>query len=176
MLEFLNIDNKSTYLHILFNSIIWNHKHVPENWRDHRRTGTHKHTETVLRYFNWHGCLSQSEERVTLVNSLVTPSLSWVHKHLLSSDWERQPCQLKYLNTVSMCLCVPVLLWSLQFLVRVFTFPSLNLWFSYFGAFLSSWSKYTISSFKCSNSKYRKNKRENSYLNLLSTYELMWLQ
>ena len=33
-----------------------------------------------------------------------------------------------------------VLLWSLQFLVRVFTFLSLNLWFSYFGTFLSTWS------------------------------------
>ena len=28
----------------------------------------------------------------------------------------------------------------LQFLVRVFTFLSLNLWFSYFGTFLSTWS------------------------------------
>ena len=35
---------------------------------------------------------------------------------------------------------VPVLLWSLRFLVRVFTFLSLNLWFSYFSTFLSSWS------------------------------------
>ena len=32
-------------------------------------------------------------------------------------------------DTVSVCLCVPVLLWSLQFLVRVFTFLSLNLWY-----------------------------------------------
>ena len=54
------------------------------------------------------------------VNSLVIPSLSCVHKHLLSSDWERRPCQSKYLDTVSVCLCVPVLLWSLQFLVRCF--------------------------------------------------------
>ena len=30
--------------------------------------------------------------------------------------------------------------WSLQFLVRVFTFLSLILWFSYFGTFLSMWS------------------------------------
>ena len=29
--------------------------------------------------------------------------------------------------------------WSLQFLVRVFTFLCLNLWFSYFGTFLSTW-------------------------------------
>ena len=34
---------------------------------------------------------------------------------------------LKYLDTVSVCLCVPVLRWSLQFLVGVFTFLSLNL-------------------------------------------------
>ena len=56
-----------------------------------------------------------------------TPSLSCVHKHLLSFDWGRRPCQSKYLDTVSVCLCVPVILWFLQFLVRVFTFFSLNL-------------------------------------------------
>ena len=40
-----------------------------------------------------------------------------------------------------LCVCVCLsLLWSLQFLVRVFTFLSLNLWFSYFGTFLSTWS------------------------------------
>ena len=40
------------------------------------------------------------------------------------SDWEWRPCQSKYLDTISMCLCVLVLLWSLQFLVRVFiSFP-----------------------------------------------------
>jgi hypothetical protein len=44
-------------------------------------------------------------------------------------DWERRPCQSKYLDTVSVCLCVPVLLWSLQFQVRVYTFLSLNLWY-----------------------------------------------
>ena len=63
------------------------------------------------------------------INSLVTLSLSCVHKHLLSFNWERRPCQSKYLDTVSVCLCVPVLLWSHQFLVRVFTFLSLNLSF-----------------------------------------------
>ena len=99
-------------------------KTLTRNWRDHRRTGTHKHTETVSRYFDWHGHLSQSEE------------CKW---HLLSSDWERRPCHLKYLDTVSVCLCVPVLLWSLQFLERVFTFLSLNLWFSYFGILFSTW-------------------------------------
>ena len=64
--------------------------------------------------------------------SLVTPSLSCIHKHLLSSDWERRLCLSKYLDTVSVCLCVPVLRWSLQFLVRVFTFLSLNLQFTLF--------------------------------------------
>ena len=114
---------------------------LTRNWRDHQRTGTHKHTKTVSRYFDRHGCLFQSEESKcpvlhpslsqlpggTFCNSLVTPSLSCVHKHLLSSDWERRPCLSKYLDTVSVCLCVPFLWWSLQFLVRVFTFLSLNL-------------------------------------------------
>ena len=86
-------------------------KTLTRNWRDYQRTGTHKHMETVSRYFDRHGRLSQLEE-----------------KHLLSSDWERRPCLSKYLDTVSVCLCAPVLQWSLQFLVRVFTFFSLNLW------------------------------------------------
>ena len=37
-------------------------KTLTRNWRDHRRTGTYKHTETVSRYFDWHGSLSQSKE------------------------------------------------------------------------------------------------------------------
>ena len=57
-----------------------------------------------------------------------TPSLLHVPIHFFSSDWKRRPCLSKYLDKVSVCLCVPVLWWSLQFLVRVFTFLSLNLW------------------------------------------------
>ena len=37
-------------------------KTLTRNWRDHWRTGTHKHTETVSRFFDRHGYLSQSEE------------------------------------------------------------------------------------------------------------------
>ena len=37
-------------------------KTLTRNWRDHQRTGTHKHTETVSRYFDRQGHLSQSEE------------------------------------------------------------------------------------------------------------------
>ena len=58
----------------------------------------------------------------------------------IGRDWKRWPCLSKYLYTVSMCLCVPVLRWSLQFLVRVFIFLSLNLWyinFLYFSYFTS---------------------------------------
>jgi hypothetical protein len=36
-------------------------KTLTRNWKDHR-TGTHKHTETVSRYFDWHSRLSQLEE------------------------------------------------------------------------------------------------------------------
>ena len=96
-------------------------KTLTRNWRDHWRTGTHKHTETVSRYFDRHGHLYQSEESKCL----------WTHDKdgVIESLRKVPPCLSKYLNTVSMCLCVPVLLWFLQFLVRVFTFLSLNLWF-----------------------------------------------
>ena len=35
---------------------------LPGIGRDHKRTGTHKHMETVSRYFDWHGRLSQSKD------------------------------------------------------------------------------------------------------------------
>ena len=41
---------------------------------------------------------------------------------------------------ISFCVSIPR--GSLQFLVRVFTFLSLSLWYSYFGTFLSTWSIY----------------------------------
>ena len=71
-------------------------------------TGTHKHTETVSRYIDWHGRLSQSKESKCL----------WTHdKDGITREF------------TCVCVCLS-LLWSLQFLVRVFTFLSLNLWFS----------------------------------------------
>ena len=56
-------------------------------------------------------------------------SLSCLHIRSPSSDWERQPCPSKYFDQVSVCLRVPVLRWSLQFLVRDFTFLSLILFY-----------------------------------------------
>ena len=32
------------------------------------------------------------------INSVMTPSLSCIHKHLLSSDWESRPCLSKYFD------------------------------------------------------------------------------
>ena len=37
-------------------------KIVTKKWRDLRRKGTHKHSETQLRYFDDHRCLSRTEE------------------------------------------------------------------------------------------------------------------
>ena len=37
-------------------------KTLTRNLRDRLRTGKHKQTETVSRYFDWHGRLSQSKE------------------------------------------------------------------------------------------------------------------
>ena len=59
-----------------------------------------------------------------LSKTLVTPPLLCAHIHLLSYDWERQPCPSKYFNFVSMCVFVCL---SLQFLVRVLTFLSIIL-------------------------------------------------
>jgi len=37
-------------------------KTLTRNWRDHCRTGTRKHTETVSKYFDRHSRLYRSEE------------------------------------------------------------------------------------------------------------------
>jgi len=39
-------------------------KTLTRNRRDHKTTGTHKHAETVSRYFDWHGRLSQSNQYI----------------------------------------------------------------------------------------------------------------
>ena len=61
---------------------------------------------------------------------------------LLSSEWEGQPCHWNILilfPCMCSCACPPL---TLQFSVRVLTFLSLILCYSYFGTFLSTWSIY----------------------------------
>ena len=55
-------------------------------------------------------------------NSLVTPSVSCVRIDSFPSYWERRLWPSKYFDSVSMCLHVPFLRWSLQFLVRSFPY------------------------------------------------------
>ena len=62
-------------------------------------------------------------------NSLVMPSLLYVHIYLLSSDWEKHLWSSKYFEYVSVCLCVPFLWRSLQFLASFSPFLSLILCF-----------------------------------------------
>ena len=67
-------------------------------------------------------------ERMTLTklpNYIQWPYIIW-HHHITIEPTPHSSTAFQVLNTV--CLCVPVLLWSLKFLVRVFTFLSLNLW------------------------------------------------
>ena len=75
-------------------------------------TGAHKHTETELRYFDWHGHLPQSKESKCL----------WTH------------------DKDGVCLCVPVSFVISSIPGKSFHFPFPNLWFSYLGTFLSTWS------------------------------------
>ena len=104
-------------------------KTLTRDWRDHKRTGTHKHTETELRYFDWHGRLSQSKESKCL----------WTHdKDGITREFTKDatftlfrlrktavPVEISRFS-FHVCACLS-LSWSLQFLVRVFTFLSLNL-------------------------------------------------
>ena len=70
------------------------------------------------------------------IHSLVTPSFSCVHKNSLF--WLIKTAVPVKISRYSFRL--PILQWSLQFLVGVFTFLSLILWYSYFSTFLSTWS------------------------------------
>ena len=118
-------------------------KTLTENWSDHSRTGTRKHTETWSKYFDGHGHLSQSEESKFLWThdkDGVTSHLCRVFTNICSLLIERD----KAIKIFQLSFRVSVLLWSLQFLVRVFTFLSLILYYSYFGTFLSTCSKYVM--------------------------------
>ena len=55
-------------------------KTLTRNWRDHRRIGTHKHTETVSRYFDRHCRLFQSEERNVFEHTTKMASLESLWK------------------------------------------------------------------------------------------------
>ena len=118
-------------------------KTLTRNWSDNCRTGTRKHTESVSKYFDGHGCLSQSEESKCLWThdkDGVTREFMKGATRGLREEWmEGNYLRLMpaYFYTVFVCL---VLQWFLQFLVRVFTFLSLILGYSYFGTFLSTWS------------------------------------
>ena len=108
-------------------------KTLTRNLRDHRRIGTHKHTETVLRYFDRHGHLFQLEENKSFWTHNKDFTLFWLKKTVV-------PVKIsQYSFRVFVCVCPSVIS---SILVRVFTFLSLNLWFSYFGTFLSTWSTY----------------------------------
>ena len=126
-------------------------KTLTRNWRDHRRTNTRK----LYRDISTGMAIFFNLKRVNVCEPLESlrkvPSLSCVHKHSLSSDWKRRPCLSKYLDSVS--VCVPVLRWSLQFLVRVFTLLSLNLkilqiWILNEMLFTYNQTRFPLSSFK----------------------------
>ena len=78
-------------------------KSLTRNWRDHKRD---RHTQT-------HG--------------------NWIEIFRYSLSIEEDGRASRNISIQFPCVCVCLsLLWSLQFLVRVYTFLSLNLWFSYF--------------------------------------------
>ena len=109
-------------------------KTLTRNWRDHWRIGTQKlyrdiSTGTAV-FINW--------KRVNVCEhtTKMASHLCRVHKHSLF--WLMNTAVPVEISRYS--FCVPILQWSLQFLVGVFTFLSLILWYSYLGTFLSTWS------------------------------------
>ena len=109
------------------------------NWRDHWKTGKRKHMETVSRYLDRHGCLYQSEKSKCLWTHdkygiiFVVCSQTFTLFELIKTA---VPVEISWYS-----FRVPVLQWSLQFQVRVFTFLSLILQYSYFGNFLFTLSE-----------------------------------
>jgi hypothetical protein len=105
-------------------------KTFTKNWRGH--THTRKQNRNILVDM----AVFFKEKRANVCEHMrkMASSLSCAHMHLLSFDWERWPILFP---CVCLCTCPS---WSLQFLVRVFTFLSLILCYSYFGTSLSMWS------------------------------------
>ena len=92
--------------------------------------GSHEHTEAYLEHFDYHRCLSWSEESeyMWIYSKNGATSLLWVHIDLLSSDRERH-------------------LWSSKhfiFFSKSFLLLFLLLCYLYFGTFLSMWSIFII--------------------------------
>ena len=101
-----------SYLHKIWERKV---KTLTKNWRDHHRTGTHKlNTRKPNQNISMVTVVFLSQKR--LRKKVVTIKIFQFSSH------------------------VPILRWSLQFLVRVFSFLSLILCYSYFGTFLSTWS------------------------------------
>ena len=144
-------------------------KTVLKNWRDHHRTGIRKLNRNILMVtvvflnqkrvnvcehttkmaslisfqISLHPSLSQPPLVAPFIKSLVTPSL--LCSHTFTLFWLRKTAMPVKIFRLSFCVFfVPVLQWSLQYLIRVFTFLSLILCYSYFGTFPSTWSTLNI--------------------------------
>ena len=99
-------------------------KTLTKNWRDHKRTGTHKYTETVSRYFDWHGSLSQSKESkccdTVFVVCSKTFTLFWLRKTAVPVEISR------YSFRVFVCAC-PFVISSIPGKSFHFPFPYIGL-------------------------------------------------
>ena len=77
-------------------------KTLTRNWRDHRRAGTHKHTETVSRYFDWHSRLSQSEESKCLWTQTFT-RIHICYSYNLQNLYLIHLCQFSFIDPHILC-------------------------------------------------------------------------
>ena len=102
-------------------------KTLTRNWRDHWRIGTRKHTETVSRYFDRHGSLYQSKERM------------FVKTFSLLIDKDGRAC--RNISIQFLCAC-PSVISSIS--GRSFHFP-----FPYFVSYYSARSRWAKQWFLC---------------------------
>ena len=123
-------------------------KTLTRNWRDHKRD---RHTQT---HGNWNEIFRLARPSFSIkrrrlcrvftnIYSLSIEKGVFTNIYSLSIEKDGRASRNISFQFPYVCVCLS-LLWSLQFLLRVFTFPFLNLWFSYFSTFLSTWSDLSL--------------------------------
>ena len=113
-------------------------KERENSYRKNEKISRWKAHTYPLRKVNWNFFtitdVFLNQKRVNVYEHKVktAPSLRCVHIHWLSSDRERHLWSLKYFKKASVCLCVPFIWRSLNFLVKISSF------FSYFFKFVNN--------------------------------------
>ena len=100
------------------------------------RIGTHKHTETYLRYFDDHRCLSRSEKSKCIYIYIYIFVHLYCGSHTFIFFWLRKTSVSIKMYQLSFCVCISVFhLKTLHFFSKGFHFLFLFLCYPFLGIF-----------------------------------------